>query len=438
MAYTMTHLPHDAMTDSQDHPPTDSTSSHMTSVELDAHLQPRHSSRKRLVQAGSITLAVLLVIGFLVYPHWASGFGHDGATPPSTSTPDVPIVLLSNVTYGSLTVNGKQLNSPPPAIAYLHPGRNTIDLKTPPFLPQHCVITWPEQQVTGSNCVIKYDTQTFTIRGRSVVPVFVIDMLLTAAQLPQDARDAALQLVGQALTDFSATSSLPVPAGQYFAVGNLPDGKLHVNQLTETIQAKVVTDAPVERSPVGGPDCSNLGCANSLDPEGATLLTQQFSTSNVWVIGSVVSLRLDFTTTQGTSRGSLMLSKYDPLTLFLSYTPNGGWRVLNGKPVNQQFIITLSDQTDEYVCGAGSGWLHQLAQQTVPATALPSFDDMNTLNTRGLRGCEFQVNVPKSSGTQSAQFLWRFGALLSENATAHQLLPGIPMAPHDEIAAVTS
>ncbi len=90
MTYTMTHLPHDAMTDAQDHPPTDSASDHVSSVELDALLQPRHSARKRLVQAGSIIVAVLLVIGFLVYPHWAGGFGHDDVTLPSTSTPDVP------------------------------------------------------------------------------------------------------------------------------------------------------------------------------------------------------------------------------------------------------------------------------------------------------------------------------------------------------------
>ncbi len=435
----MTHLPHDSMTDAHDHPPTDSASGHLSSVELDTLLQPKQSSRKRFVQAGSITLAVLLVIGFFVYPHWSGAFGHnDAGTPPSTSTPDVPIVLLSNITYGSLSVNGKQLNSPPPAIAYLHPGNNTIDLKTPPFLPQHCEITWPDQHLTGPTCTIKYDTQTFTIRGRSVVPVFVIDMLLTAAQLPQDARDAALQLVGQALTDLSATSSLLVPAGQYFAVGNLPDSKLHVNQSTETIQAKVVTDASVERPPVGGPDCSNLGCANSLDPEGATLLTQAFGTSNVWVIESVVSLRLDFTTTQGTSRGSLMLSTFDTLSLFLSYTPNGGWRVLTADPVKQQFTVTLSDQIDEYVCGAGREWINQLAQQTVPATTFSSFGEMNTPNTHGLRGCEFQVQAQQSNSTQPAQFLWRFGALLAENAAAHQLFPGIPMAPRDEIAAVTS
>ncbi len=424
------------MTDAQDHPPTDSASDHLSSVELDTLLQPKQSSRKRLVQAGSITLALLLVIGFFVYPHWAAAFGHGGATPPSqsTATADVPIVLLSNVTYGSLSVNGKPLNSPPPAIVYLHAGNNTIDLKTPPFLPQHCQISWPEQQVTGSTCTLKYDTQTYTVRGRSVVPVFVIDMLLTAAQLPQDARDAAFHAVGAALTDLSVASSLPVPAGQYFAVGDLPTSKLHVNQLTETIQAKVVADAPAERSPVGGPDCRSLGCASSLQPDSATQLPQEFGTSNVWAITSAISLRLDFSTTRGTSRGSLMLSTFDQLPLVLTYTPDGGWRILTEDPANP-YVITLSSQIDENVCNAGRNRIFQLAQQTLPATTVSSFGIEETLNSHGLRGCEFQESVPQGNSTQPAQFLWRFGALLAENTTAHQLFPGIPIAPRDEIAA---
>lgn len=440
MAYTMTHLPQDSTTNAQGHPPTDSASGHLTSIELDTLLQPRQSARRRFVQAGSIILAVLLVVVFFIYPHWAGGFGHDATLPSQSTTPDVPIVLLSNVTYGLLTVNGKRLNDSPPAIAYLHAGKNTIDLKTPPFLPQHCDITWPEQQVTGSICQINRDPQVITVRGRSVQPIFLVEIRLTAAQLPPDARDSALHLVGDALTGLSETSARLVPAGQYFATGNLPESKVQLHQLPETIVAKPVTGAPLT-PPFGSAldgsslDCANLGCASSLRPPDITLIQQALGSSNVWEVGSDVSLRLDFSTTEGASRGSIVLSEREGVTLFLTYSPDGGWNTIMGSAVGDKGFPTLASRLDLSLCDAGSTWMQHLAQ---PALSANTSSSMEMFTGHGLQGCELQLDMQQGNGTQAARFLWRFGALLSENATAHQLVPSIPMAPSDEIAALTS
>lgn len=442
MVQNMTHLSQDSLSDSQDDPGVDSTSGRLTSVELDHLLQSRQSSRRRFLQAGSITLVVALVAGFFVYHLWAGGFGHD-STSISRPPTDISIVLVSSVTYGSLSVNGKRLNSPPPAIASFHVGTNTVDLETPPFLPQHCEITWPEQQVIGATCAINLNTQPnpqpLTVRGHVVRPVFLVAILLTAAQLPQDARNSALHVVGEALAEVPTITAKQVPVGQYFAVGNIVGNVLestyHLHQLNEPILAKAVTGSPLTPPPGGTPDCSNLGCTSSLQPEYASQLPHILSTDNLWQVGTAVSLRLDFSTAEGTSRGSLVLIPYRVLTLFLSYVPEVGWRVVTVDPASDRGFPTLSSQLDEYVCEVGGGWVQQLAKHTLPATTSISLENLSS--SHGLRGCKLQLDIQQSNSTQFAQFVWRFGALLSVNATAHQFFPSLPMAPSDEIAAVT-
>lgn len=75
-------------------------------------------------------LTVLLLVGGLVFRGYQAGQPH-----PATVAGDdfsMNAAILSNVNYGTLTVNGKQLHAHPPVIVTLHPGTNTITISAPP------------------------------------------------------------------------------------------------------------------------------------------------------------------------------------------------------------------------------------------------------------------------------------------------------------------
>ena len=44
--------------------------------------------------------------------------------------------------------------------------------------------------------------------------------------------------------------------------------------------------------------------------------------------------------------------------------------------------------------------------------------------------------MPRSNGIYQGKLLWRFGVLLAGDDSSHALLPSLPLAPAEEIAAV--
>ncbi|HLJ82075.1 MAG TPA: hypothetical protein VKT52_11345, partial [Ktedonobacterales bacterium] len=58
------------------------------------------------------------------------------------------------------------------------------------------------------------------------------------------------------------------------------------------------------------------------------------------------------------------------------------------------------------------------------------------LANRGVEGCKLQLTTQTTQASQSV-FVWRFGVLLTADAAAQTTLPGWPLAPQHEVAAVS-
>jgi hypothetical protein len=398
--------------------------------DLDVVLARRASPRRRLVQLGAIIVPILVAASLVLRGTLPAATPSSTYVAVPTWTPlPIPITVTSNVSFGTLTLNGKPLAGPPPRDITLRPGNNIITLAAPPFSTQSCVVHGP-LIMSGSQAIFRSDStcQITTEGDAGGYPTHVYVMLMISGDtLPPDLRASAQALVARTL-DIASPQTATVPVGDYYATGmsgkGVPNARRATVPLTATLTQTFMDSAAIASATASYPfpiECSSALCAGGYDPS-------QPLPSHAWLVDVQTVFRWYFTTPSGLLAGSLVLPAPIPRMVMLIYNPDDGWQVAEpwpspydlspGQPVLCQAGMDVLGQASSSQGGVNGDFGMRQPETTV--------DDM--------RGCALQIM--SSNDTVLGTFIWRFGVLLAKDKDAHALLPSVPIAPSQEIAAV--
>ena len=404
---------------------------HGEADDLEVALARRASPTRRLARAGVIALALVVALGAALRGlPWPGGASSPAVAPPS-------VIVTSNVSYGVVTLNGARvagarqagdaLADALPVPVRLAAGDNVIALDAPPFLPVRCVVAGPPDApsimpTSLGRCAITTD------RVGSVAARIVINIWLTAIDLPPDARAGAQAVVAAALAAVPF-AVVDVPVGDYYATGARGPDTITSRAATEPLRAWLgVAPAPDDDdlfttdSDIALDRCVQLGCPLPLDQGYVT-------PSHGWLVGEAVALDWRFTTGDGLEVGEARFS-LGGIPVALVAAPGGDeWTLAADLPAGGQPFGAPLD-----LCQLGTQalvrFIGPLNIKVVSAVDRGQEDGENT----GMAGCGLSAPTPGNRAT--AHFIWRFGVLLAADAAAHQLARALPLAPANEAHAV--
>lgn len=404
------HLPHTADWE-PDGPQTSGT-------DIEDVLRRRVSARLRVAQALALMVVIAVVAGLVVHTlPVAPGRSQAGMATP-TPVPLGPVLLLSNVSYGTVTLNGTRLAGPTPLVATFRRGLNTVTLTAPPFRPRTCHVQWPGRQNDGGCDFPTTVGLPHSVAGRPVSPVLIVVLPFGPDDLPSAAQAQALAAVTDALR--SAPPQTRALAGEYIATGQDARGAVISQRTTVTLQATLLVEA-TSVNYFGDVFCGDPACV----PVGNATTGQRAGQSE-WVVSADMTLHWQFSSSAGVVASSAYWSAQLPASLLLTYDAQQGW-TFDQSGTQQLAGFGLPAALAQAICTVDSTVLSSAAQQHGDTILSPLHDN-------GVEGCELEVQT--SQGTEAGHFVWRFGVLLAADGPAHALLPALPLAPASELAAV--
>lgn len=378
----------------------------LTTMDLDEAVGRRVSPRQRMLQIGGVAALLILVLAIVVY-------NLTRAQPPNPATAFHPAVLVSNVSFGAVTLNGAQLSGPPPIVLPLRQGANHITLSAPPFAPRSCQLRWGGSGLIDiGDCDAEGRHTTVTIGGRAITPDVLVALTLTADDLPPSAVAGARAAVTNALqaTRFDPLTLWP---GEIFATGGFYPAQVSTATVTDALQARLVLSMPLQSPDAPVPTtCSIALCA------GTPLAAQPTTGGPEWAVALGAVYQWTYTDFQGrVVATSITYPLLPPAEMLLAYHRADNWSVV-GAPSASAVSTTAYGTWAEKLCGAGANILLANTQ------ALQG--QATTLENLGLDGCELFL---RASDGQAARFIWRCGVLLAADPLAHQFVPNVPVAP---------
>jgi hypothetical protein len=391
-------------------------------TDVEVLLHRRAPVRLRVAQTVALLVASAVVVSLVVRSlPVASGPSLASVATPAP-VPLGPVLVLSNVSTGSVIVNGRRLAGSPPLVASFRPGRNTLTLAAPPFRPLTCHVQWPGRQNDGG-CAFPTDIALpVDVAGQLVWPMLVVVLPLRSVDLPGASQAQALTAATAALQ--RVPPSMRVAQGEYIATGQDRRGDI-ISQSTSTPLRADLLSATTTFNYVGDILCDAPGCL----PLSA-ITRGQHTARLSWVVAPQVAVRWQFSSGAGVVARSAPLPTLLPMPLLLRYDAQAGWIVdeatltqLQGYELPAALAQTVCSTIDDVPSVAA------LQQQGFALARPPDLPP-----SRGLEGCELQLQTPQ--GAPAGRFVWRFGVLLAADAQTRLLLPGIPLAPASELAAV--
>jgi hypothetical protein len=385
-----------------------------------SELEDAPARRTPAARLGRVGLAALvcLVAGGVLLHELASAPPRLGATP----APPGRAVLISNVSFGSVAVNGKTLHGPPPLVLPLRDGRNIITVTARPFVPKTCHVTWGAQGWVAGDCLATGLDQvnTIVVRGLEQHPSAVIVARFSGSDLPAREYDAARAVIEQQL---AATSQFPrdvPPADPIATGGHWPDdiaSRAAGPGVRATISFGLYEDA--SNAP-HRQDCELSLCYGALfytsaSASGAAVWNAAPDTYYVW----------HFQRGAGED-ASLPYPVSPPITLPLTYDSASGWQPLAAR-LNNGYPVPTDVLLDGTLCDAGVYALNALTETRG--------DTATVVGNSGMDGCVLDLKTQKL--VHEGLLLWRFGVLLAADSEAHALLPSLPVATAAEVAAAS-
>jgi hypothetical protein len=366
------------------------------------------------------------------------------ATPTPTPSPENALIVTSNFTSGTVSVNGKKLTGTVPLLVRLNPGENTITYSAPPFHDRTCSVTLLPQpdprsgqraQGIGDGCGIGNQEPAITFQGVLVSNGYLV-FGLTGADLPNDLRNAAESALWLKLTNLSA---LQVPAGDYYATGATSAGR--ITSARAAVPLLAIPALARTNSTQDGPSCGNLGCAGRAilpDQNGAAPAT------GTWLIQESVASGWRFTTQSGALISTSAFRDSGVVQTGLTYSSTAGWAISVDAP--GPFTSGLQTQILVGSCQSGTTVLQGLIDKSPLAGQQLSLSSSNaSFGPAQLQtdGCALTAEVgannplnPTGGNKRYGQYIWRWGVLLAADAQARALFPSLPVAPQSEIDAV--
>ena len=161
--------------------------------------------------------------------------------------------------------------------------------------------------------------------------------------------------------------------------------------------------------------------------------------AQVWLISAQTGVRWRFSDATGRQVAlSPLIALTNTALVELVYTPaaSAPWRILSialGPPTggaSTPEAQALQAQLGPAACNSG---------YTALTAELPKgiLTTVGLVTTAGIAGCLIQAQAARSGpASANSVYLWRFGVLLAVDANAQHLIPGLPLAPPDEVGAV--
>ncbi len=373
-------------------------------IELETLLTRRPSWRKRLMQ---MTLALAVVVFAVATLH---GVILPSSAPSSAPGPaKVPITLLSNVNFGTLTLNGTRLNAPPPlTISMPVKGTTTITLTAPPFRPYTCRFTNLTAPTDDSiHCRLGIEEKTTPINDGTPPGGFTVGIFLTPDDLPANQQSQALEAMSLPL---SAPQQTTVHPGEYIATSYLRPRGITSQRAATSLLASASFEPSQLPGPPFGPYCGVGICPWSGFLAEATTIHQR-----AWSLFFTESLHWQMSDAAGRVRATVNIPSSDIVGVLLTDNAGAGWQIAQINTI----LGTLRDTT----CQAGISTLWFTMNG----------GDVTVLHDQGVEGCELRGQI---NGVDQGRYVWRFGVLLAADASAHFNQPTLPVAPESEIAAV--
>ncbi len=382
-------------------------------IDLETEGQRPPSRRKR---AGQISLALVAAVVVLV-TFWQVAFP---ARPAPKPLPPPLLLITSNVNYGLLTINGQRQQVKLPFLFQAQNIAYTITLEPAPLRARSCRFSFTNgglNAAPGDSCFIgqasyQLPNGTPAPAGRS----FALEIDFTADDLPPGHADQIAAL----LSEQSVTAqTIAAPAGSYYATGITPDGVVSSQRAATDLQGTAIRAPDLDSAQRS---CGQRICSTSMDWSTLSQLSGQ-----VWAISLPEALRWQFATLSGNIVSDVSYPTVDVSQVFLTYTAATGWRV---EPEAITPTLTPPDQVGNLNCVTGTTLAQQLIYHLYPQLIF----SLETQHYQQVAGCEM---VPRdSSGTAHGKLIWRFGVLLAGDESAQAMLPDLPLAPPEEIAAL--
>lgn len=371
-------------------------------IELETLLTRRPSRRKRLAHValmlGVVALAAVALRGVILPP---------GLSANIPAPPQVPITLLSNVNFGTVTINGTRLNKPPPlTISIPVKGTTIITLNAPPFRPSTCRFTNLTAPLADPiHCAFDYEhltpnTSSATSGG------FVVGIYLMPDNLPADQQSQALAAMSLPL---GAPQQTMVHPGEYIATSYRYEDQIISQRATVPLLARASFEPSQLPGPPSGPNCGAGIC-----PWGVYLSQATALDLHAWSLFFTEALHWQISDTAGVVRADVSIPSTDIIGVLLTEDTAAGWEIAQ--------LNTIYGTLRDTICQAGVAMLRFRLSGNV-----------TVLHDQGVEGCELRGQV---NGVGVGRYIWRFGVLLAANAQAHAYQPDLPLAPAAEIAAV--
>lgn len=392
--------------------------------DLERALAARGSRRWQLTRAVLVVGIVLVELAVVIRGAVVAPGNASAPLPRQVSS---LVEVISNVSYGTVTVNGVAARGALagdslPVRVNLARGSNLITLDAPPFLPVNCMVS----QATGApviepnyrgRCAITFDFNDATVTHT------VINILLTGTDLPPEALASAERVVAARLAEIDLGTAT-VPVGQYYATSARGPRDIAMRQATEPLRATLAVVAAPDSDDLFPSDagstldrCVALGCASTMEAAFG-------GSGHLWVVGEALALEWRFTTAAGAVAGEALYG-LGSIPVRLLAGENGGWFMTMSA---QQMLDALGDPD---ACAVGEQVLTRYVSPRQDSVAEQARSEAAT----GIQGCEIVVIAP-GPGRDIGLFVWRFGVPLAANAAAHAMLPALPLAPPDELRAV--
>jgi hypothetical protein len=382
--------------------------SDLTTVELDEAVRRRHSPRRRTLQIGSAAVLLAVVLGVVVYQLTR--------TPPAApETAPPPTVLVSNVSFGTVTLNGKALSGPPPVVLPLQTGVNHISLTALPFAPQSCQLTWGHDALVSiGTCAAEGRDTSVSIGGRSIRPGLIVVLTFSDDDLPAASLARARTAIASVLAGVGLDAVTLAP-GESIATGGLFPPQVNTDTASEQIQTNVSFTLP-DVVP-GAPFPASCDSAGNVICAGAPLARSDYPASSTWAVTLVAAYHWTFRDARGQVVATSMDYPFIPrVAMLLAADGAGGWTVADAPSANAAASGAYGTWAEK-LCGAGASVLEANTQAYQGKATV--------VQDNGIQGCELFVRT--NDGTVY-RFIWRCGVLLADGALASRLVPGVPVA----------
>jgi hypothetical protein len=392
----------------------------LTDLEQEGQHPPARG--RRLAQLGIAVLAAIITL--VTFRGLITPARPAALEPTPRSTPSTTMLLLtSNVNYGALTINGQTRQATLPLLMKVLNQSYDISLAPAPLRPISCHLTFAHGGVDtfstnapGRCWAGQSSYQVSDSTTNSHAFIFEVNLSFAAGNLPGGQIQQINGLVSQHVT---AQQDVTIPVGSYFATGITADGTITSQQSGGLLQA-TATLLPSATDAQFGFDCGEPICPGDLDWHTLSQLVGQ-----VWVVSVPVALHWRVNTAAGKTISDVSFPTAETIDFFLTYDAAQGWRI-----VEQSGVATasLADELANLNCSTALLLLQPQLTRDNP-TLTESFN-------RGIEGCEIIVRQNGENGAYLGKLIWRFGVLLAGDDQAHALLPALPLAPPDEVAAV--